>query len=470
MRLHLTFKYLISIIMVIIVVGLVNGLMAFGLFHFGPRESYSYGIANERYISPEDYVRQFFKHISLEEGQFSLDKNAERSLIQNHAWIQILSTDYKVNFQFNGNEELPQIYTPMTLVHNYKYANPDTIFVNEVSFGEETYTYLIGMPYKDIQRTFFTFNKTYFASIAGGLVLLVFAVDLILGLIFGMGFSRGLTKPVGEMIKSIEDLTEGGYNQVLPTKGLYGSVFSNINKLSDQLQANEKERVAIDTMRENWISNISHDIKTPLASIRGYGELLRSDERISVENIHRYAKVIEDKALYISNLVDDLNLSTRLESGYLVLNLQTVNLVTLLRDIIIDALNSVGMSNVHLDWYCDETQILCQLDPVLFRRAINNILYNAITHNDRSVNIKVKLTYEENKIYIYVDDDGKGISPEDLPYIFNRHYRGTNTSNTVEGTGLGMAITKQIIKVHGGEIGVESKLGTGTCFRIILPN
>ncbi|MCQ4922636.1 HAMP domain-containing histidine kinase [Tissierella carlieri] len=470
MRLHLTLKYLMSIIMVIIVVGLVNGLIAFGLFQFGPRESYSYGIANESYISPEDYVRQFSKYISLEEGRFSLDKNAQRSLIQNDAWIQVLDINYKVNFQFNGNKELPQIYTPMTLVHNYKYANPDTMFVSEVSFEEETYTYLIGMPYNDIQRTFFTFNKTYFASIIGGLALLVFAVDLVLGLLFGMGFSRGLTKPVGEIIKSIEDLTVGYYNQVLPTNGLYGSVFSNINKLSDQLQANEKERVAIDAMRESWISNISHDIKTPLASIRGYGELLHSDEKMSVENMRRYAKVIEDKALYISNLVDDLNLSTRLESGYFVLNLQMVNIVTLLRDIVIDVLNGVDMSNVYLDWCCDEIQILCQLDPVLFRRAINNILYNAIIHNDKSVNIKVKLTYEENKIYIWVADDGKGISPEDLPYIFNRHYRGTNTSNIVEGTGLGMTITKQIIKAHGGEISVNGELGIGTCFEVVLIN
>ncbi|OZV13918.1 hypothetical protein CIW83_00300 [Tissierella sp. P1] len=470
MRLHLTFKYLMSIIMVIIVVGLVNGFIAFSLFQFGPRESYSYGIANEHYITPEDYARQFFQYISLEKGQFSLDKDAQNSLMENNAWIQILDTDYKVIFQFNGNKELPQIYTPMTLVHNYKYANPDTMFVSEVSFEEETYTYLIGMPYSDIQRTFFTFNKTYFASIIGGLALLVLAVDLILGLLFGMGFSRGLTKPVGQMIKSIEDLTEGHYNQVLPTNGLYGSVFSNINKLSDQLQSNEKERVAIDTMRENWISNISHDIKTPLASIRGYGELLRSDERISEENMHHYLKVIEDKALYISNLVDDLNLSTRLERGHLVLNLQTVNLVTLLRDIVIDVLNGVDISNVHLDWNCDETQILYELDSILFRRGINNILYNAIIHNDKSVNIKVKLSYEEGQIHIQVADDGKGISPEDLLYIFNRHYRGTNTSNGVEGTGLGMAITKQIIKIHGGEISVKSELGSGTCFEIILPN
>lgn len=468
MRLHLTLKYLISIIIVIIVVGLVNSFIAFGLFQFGPRESYSYGIANERYISPEDYVRQFFQYISLEKGLFSLDKNAQRSLIENNAWIQILDINYKVVFQFNGHEDLPSVYTPMTLVHNYKYANPDTVFVSEVSFGDKAYTYLIGMPYSDIQRTFFTFNKTYFANIIGGIALMVFAVDLILGLLFGMGFSKGLTKPVGEIIKSIEDLTVGHYNQTLPTTGLYGSVFSNINKLSNQLQANEKERDAIDTMRENWISNISHDIKTPLASIRGYGELLRSDEKMSEDDINHYLKIIENKALYISNLVDDLNLSARLESGKLVLNLQMVNIVALLRDIVIDVLNGIDMSNVHLNWYCNEEQILCKLDIVLFRRAMNNIMYNAIIHNDKSVNIKVKLTHEENKIHIQIADDGKGISPEDLPYIFNRHYRGTNTSNIVEGTGLGMAITKQIIKIHGGETSVESKPGVGTCFQVVL--
>lgn len=468
MRLHLTFKYLISIIIVIIVVGLVNSIIVFGLFQFGPRESYSYGIANEHYISPEDYVRQFSQYISFEKGQFSLDKKAQGSLIENNAWIQILDTNYKVNFQFNGHENLPQIYTPMTLVHNYKYANPDTVFVSEVHFVGKEYTYLIGMPYSNIQRTFLTFNKIYFANIIGGIILVVFAVDLILGLIFGMGFSKGLTKPVGEIIKSIEDLTVGHYNQELSIDGLYGSVFSNINKLSNKLKSSEKERKIIDTMRENWISNISHDIKTPLASIRGYGELLRSDESMPVEKMHHYLKIIEDKALYISNLVDDLNLSARLESGHFILDLQTINIVIFLRDIIIDVLNGIDMSNVNLDWECNEEEILYKVDTVLFRRAVNNILYNAIIHNDRSVNINVKLTYEENQIHIQIVDDGKGILPKDLPYIFNRHYRGTNTSNEVEGTGLGMAITKEIIKAHGGEISVDSRPGAGTCFEIIL--
>ena len=108
------------------------------------------------------------------------------------------------------------------------------------------------------------------------------------------------------------------------------------------------------------------------------------------------------------------------------------------------------------------------VDEVLLKRALTNLIFNAIIHNDEKVKVDILIYEKDNSIYILIKDTGKGISKEDLPYIFERYYRGTNTSSSNEGSGLGMAIAKQIIDIHRGEIYIESKLDVGTDITIIL--
>src|SRR5699024_4083807 len=126
-----------------------------------------------------------------------------------------------------------------------------------------------------------------------------------------------------------------------PPKGLYKSVFYNLNDLSDQLKRSEKERKRLDVMREEWIANISHDIKTPLSSIQGYAEMLKDPEYdFSLTERREYAEIIEEKSLYIKEVMEDLNLSTRLKNNELALNKQKTNVVAMLRRIVIDLLNN----------------------------------------------------------------------------------------------------------------------------------
>ncbi len=327
---------------------------------------------------------------------------------------------------------------------------------------------MIGFPYQTVEKHVITYNKQQIKTITGSVFVLLLGIDLIIALIFGLYFSGKLTKPVKVIIEGIGNLYNGDYRTHYDEHGLYKEVYSNMNNLASILQENKIERMNLDRMREEWFANISHDIKTPLASIKGYAELLNGEYDFTNEEIKEYSEIIEQKSIYIKELVDDFNLSARLQNRNIILNLEKCNVVKVLKGIVIDILNIPENSNRNIEFISDIKNIEKKIDVILFKRAINNIIHNAIVHNDENVNVQVKIENKNNQAHITIKDNGKGISDEELKYIFTRYYRGTNTGKKHEGSGLGMAIARDIIKAHGGDILVESELGKGTTFRIII--
>ena len=266
------------------------------------------------------------------------------------------------------------------------------------------------------------------------------------------------------IIEGVENLEEGKYDIYYKEKGLYQSVYNKLNKLADTLKSNEAQRNKLDKLKQEWIANISHDIKTPLSSIKGYAELLSdSDYEIDSEEVKDYGLIINQKSEYIKGLVDDLNLTMKLKSSDSVLNKNEENIVRIIKDSIIQILNDPKYSNRDIEFITNKDVIKKQVDANLFKRVINNLVYNALIHNHEDVSIIVSIDYKsENDITIFVKDNGKGISKDDLERIFDRYYRGTNTGETHKGSGLGMAIAKEIIVAHGFDIGITSELGAGT--------
>ncbi len=198
---------------------------------------------------------------------------------------------------------------------------------------------------------------------------------------------------------------------------MYNDLYYSLNNLSDRLQENKRNRKKLDNMREEWISNISHDIKTPLASIQGYAEIIKDEDYdFTKEEIGEYAEIIENKSKYIKELVEDLNLSTRLKNNTLTLNKEKINLVNLIKDIIIDILNDTRYENREIDFHCENDNIEINGDRILIRRAIINILFNAIVHNSEDVKINVTLK-KQDKISIIIEDNGRGIKGEELNRI-----------------------------------------------------
>ncbi len=298
-------------------------------------------------------------------------------------------------------------------------------------------------------------------------IISILIVDFIIAIIFGYIFSKGITKPVKAIIDGVDHLYNGDYEVYFKEKGIYKNVLKKLNSLSYKLKENELERKKIDKMRADWIANISHDIKTPLSSIKGYAEFLEQDYDFSSEDIKSFAGIINNKSDYIKELVEELNLSMKLKNNESILKKEKVNIVSLVKNSVIDILNDSKYSKVDIKFECSEDKIFIDIDKVLMQRVLNNLIYNALVHNDKNISIVVSV-YKKDKIYISISDNGKGISEKDLENVFDRYYRGTNTGEAHKGSGLGMSIAKEIVNAHNGDITINSILGKGTDINITL--
>lgn len=470
MKWKLTSSFIISIVLIVTIVIFINSIviLLFFISSSNNMDLFFYNMQNTNYLKPEEYVRDFNENIQINNGQISITENGKKSLDQNKAWIQILDKDSTEIYSYKKEKTVPTKYTPIELIHNYKYANPSSVFVGEKVINGYQYSYLVGFPYQTVGKNVITYNKQQFKTIIGSIFVLLLGIDLIIALIFGLYFSGKLTKPVKVIIEGIGNLYNGDYRTHYDEHGLYKEVYSNMNDLASILQENKIERMNLDRMREEWFANISHDIKTPLASIKGYAELLNSEYDFTNEEIKEYSEIIEQKSIYIKELVDDFNLSARLRNKNIILNLEKCNIVKVIKGVVIDILNIPENSNRNIEFISDTKNIEKKIDVILFKRAINNIIHNAIVHNDENVDVQVKIQNKNDQAHITIKDNGKGISNEELKYIFTRYYRGTNTGKKHEGSGLGMAIARDIIKAHGGDILVESELGKGTTFKILI--
>lgn len=233
---------------------------------------------------------------------------------------------------------------------------------------------------------------------------------------------------------------------------------------SDKLQK-DTERV-----RREWITNITHDLKTPLSPIKGYAELLTENDIAENSTIQEYGKIIWKNADYAEKLINDLKLTYQFEAGVVPLSLKEIHLVRYIKELVIDIINDPAFSARDIEFESTKDDIVVCIDDKLFRRAIGNLIINALTHNppETSVIIHVKRN-EQNKAAIIVRDNGTGISDAEQLELFERYYRGTSTKEKPEGSGLGLAIANQIVSLHGGEIAVKSKVNEGTEFMVLIP-
>ncbi|HLV35894.1 MAG TPA: ATP-binding protein [Spirillospora sp.] len=245
-----------------------------------------------------------------------------------------------------------------------------------------------------------------------------------------------------------------------------------------QLEAEklEKERlsIALDKERElrqlknRFISMMSHELKTPLASIRLASDFLKYyADRATPEEKSESIAAIEAQVQYLSEIVDDVTTLSKTEFMGEELNLEVYDLETYLRDII-EELEWVHHKTHRLIFKGTDRRIEAQIDRKLLRRAITNLLSNAIKYSPEGGDVRVSLSIKDGSAIIKVSDTGIGIPPEDMPHLFEAFHRAENVGS-VAGTGLGLAIARQAVELHGGTIGVESKLGAGTTFTITLP-
>lgn len=417
---------------------------------------------------PINFTQSFSEQIMFDEDGPFITQTGLEALQKNNLWIQIIDQNGNEVLSCRKPEEVLENYTSSQLLELYKKGSKGgySLFFGQIQNKSEEWTYIIGFPVKISKLTTyinadrFSQGKNFFLGLVG---ILIFVV-LLSGAFYGLWISRQLSR----VIASVGEIASRTYNPVKP-KGLYFDVYESLNKLDEEIKASDQERLRNEKHREEWIANITHDLKTPLSPIKGYAELLADPEYpVSDEDKIKYGSIILKNSIYAEELVNDLKLSYQLKNEMLLLNKTENDMVRFIKEIVIDILNNPDYQSRNINFASENKSIVFYFDTSLMKRAINNLIYNSLVHNyaDTIINVSV---YTTDRLEIHIEDNGRGMSEEEVRNLFSRYFRGTSTKEKPEGTGLGMAIAKQIIELHEGEIFVKSRPGIGTSFLVSFP-
>ncbi len=280
-----------------------------------------------------------------------------------------------------------------------------------------------------------------------------------------------------KLLKSIKPIVNG--IQSLPTgepvyikeKGLLSELAMNINKTSEIIRSQNNQLRRKETARANWIAGVSHDIRTPLSMVMGYAGQLRDDTRLT-DDERRKAAVIVKQSERMRNLINDLNLASKLEYNMQPVQHKKENMIAIVRQVVVDFIN-MDIDDKHpIKWETDEALTLCpvNVDGDLMKRAIGNLIQNSINHNEQGCQIFVRVLTENGFCKIIIADNGVGATDEQIEKLSKApHYMVCDDNAAEQRHGLGLLIVKQITAAHGGTVDIEHSAYGGLCVKIILP-
>ena len=226
----------------------------------------------------------------------------------------------------------------------------------------------------------------------------------------------------------------------------------------------------LEKIRQDFVANVSHELKTPIASIKGYAETLLEGALNDPENAQPFLKIIYDDSERIAALIDDLLNLSKIESGKLKMNLKSLDLFPIIEKVVKSMRPQSFEKSIHIDIETPEKCSPILADGTRMTQVFCNLIDNAIKYNRTNGKIRVKVAEDDKRVKIRISDNGIGIPRADLPRLFERFYRiDKGRSRELGGTGLGLSIVKHIIMAHDGEITVKSTLGQGTTFTMIFP-
>jgi len=417
---------------------------------------------------PLRFTRDFAGHIVAEDNLPSVSNDGITELDNNNLWIQIIDANGKEVYSHNTTPIQQTHYAPIEFLELYKGEDSMelTVCVGMVEYDAEQWTYIIGFPMNISKVTMYLDGDSF----TGGksILLILLSVTGLLMIVCGGIFGLWITRHFCKTTQSVRLIAYRLYEPI-HTKGVFQDIYDSLNDMNAELLASDEEAARNEAQREEWLTNITHDLKTPLSPIRGHAELLADPEYpITEADRIEFGQVILKNAEYAGALVNDLKLTYQLKNGMIPLNMRQANLTRFLKESIIDILNQPDYSDRNISFIGEDKEISYSFDERLLKRAINNLIINALIHNPEGTVIRIGIQATD-KTRITIEDNGRGMDAEEVSRLFERYYRGTNTDEKAEGTGLGMAIAKQIIELHGGDIFVESAPDAGTNITICFP-
>ena len=293
--------------------------------------------------------------------------------------------------------------------------------------------------------------------------LIVVAAILGFTVASGLYFVRGIVVPLGQVERIAASIARGELDVRLPVTGderdEVDRLRGTINQMAEGLEETEK-------MKNEFISSVSHELRTPLTSIRGWVETLRTLDDPTDENYRKGLEIINNETARLYNMVEELLDFSRLQNGRLKMECCPLDLVAELTDAVLFCEARIQREGLMLAYTEPEEMIPVYADPDRLRQVFINILDNAIKYSAPGGRITVKIWQGEYKAFIEIIDQGRGIPPEDLENVKTKFYKG---SNSVRGSGIGLALVDSIMTALDGTMDLKSTLGRGTVVTLGLP-
>ncbi|MDE7428188.1 MAG: HAMP domain-containing histidine kinase [Lachnospiraceae bacterium] len=296
---------------------------------------------------------------------------------------------------------------------------------------------------------------------------------LLTSILLTQWIQKGIFTPINQLNTAMQNIAEGNLEYMLTTdeKGEIGELYRNYEDMRLRLKESLDEKFEHEQKNRELISNISHDLKTPITAVKGYVEGIMDGVADTPEKMDKYIKTIYNKANDMDRLINELTTYSGIDSNRIPYHFHRINVAEYFGDCVEEVGLDLESKNIQLnyeDLVEPSTQIIA--DPEQLKRVVNNIINNSVKYLDKEKGIiDIRILDEVDSIRVEIEDNGKGIAAKDLPNIFERFYRTDASRNSSQGgSGIGLSIVKKIIEDHGGYIWATSKENEGTCMHFVI--
>lgn len=284
---------------------------------------------------------------------------------------------------------------------------------------------------------------------------------------------RGVMTPLTQLKEATKNIKEGNLDFTIEKTGVdeIGDLCDDFEEMRKRLKESAEEKVAFDKENKELISNISHDLKTPITAVKGYVEGIMDGVADTPEKMDRYIRTIYNKANEMDRLINELTFYSKIDTNRIPYTFNKIHISDYFEDCVDELsveLDSSGISLTYFNYLEEDAVVIADAEQL--KRVINNIISNSLKYMNKPKGvINIRLRDVGDFIQIEIEDNGKGIAQKDLANIFERFYRTDASRNSSKGgSGIGLSIVKKIMEDHGGQVWATSKEGTGTTMYLAL--
>ena len=310
-------------------------------------------------------------------------------------------------------------------------------------------------------------SKTQVKLIARDLLFTATVILVFTALSIGLWIYRSIATPLVKLKKATQNIKEGNLDFVLDVEGNdeFSELCQDFEEMRKRLRESAEEKIILDKENKELISNISHDLKTPITAVKGYVEGIMDGVADTPEKMDRYVKTIYNKTNEMDHLINELTFYSKIDTNRIPYTFSKLNVEDYFSDCAEEVgleLETRGIELVYANYVESGVQVIADGEQI--RRVIHNLISNAIKYMDKPKGIiQIRIKDVGDFIQVEIEDNGKGIAAKDIVYIFDRFYRTDVSRNSSKGgSGIGLSIVKKILEDHGGKVWATSRLGIGT--------